>query len=162
MVTRAVAFVHRIKNNKPDGNIEQTESHHHESHHGTAPKGYLQTFVQSGACTMGCTGRSISSGLHAKESCQTREESAGKEGKGHPWILHLQHISHEGENNGENDEDGRHHLVLLLEVSHSTLSYMLCDFFHSVCTFILFHHGAEEEPCHSQCHNAGYWNEPKY
>ena len=157
-----LAGIYGVQNNKPDGDIEQTESYHDKSHHGTAAEGYLQSLVKSCTSPMSCTRRSIGSRFHSEEACQSGEETTRKECERNPRILHFQHVSHEGEDDGEHHEDDGHHLVLLLEISHRTFSYMRRNLFHSVGSLIFLHHRTEEEPCHTQCYNAGYRDEPKY
>lgn len=115
MVIRAACSPREgVEDEKPDGNVEQTEAYYHQSHHGTAPEGDVKGRTKSRASRIGRTTRGIGGGLHAKETGQTREETTRKESEGHPRVLYFQHIGHEGEQQSEYDEGDKHDLVLLL------------------------------------------------
>ena len=156
-----LALIDGIQHYKPYSNVEQSESYNDQTHYGSAAESNLQSFVQTCTRSVGSTCRRISGGFHAKEACQSGEQSAREESKRNPRVLHFQHVSHKGKHNGKHHKDNCHNLILLLQISHGTLPYMLCNLFHSVSTLFLFHHRAEEKPCHSQCYNAGNRNQPK-
>ena len=91
----------------------------------------------------------ISSRLHTEESGQPREESTGEKSKRHPWILGVEAVSHNGKYHGEDNENDEHYLILLFQVCHGTLAHVLSNLYHTRCSFIGFHHGLEEVPCHT-------------
>ena len=109
-----LSLIEGVENEKPDGNVEQTEAYYHQSHHGAAPEGDVKGRTKSCAGRIGRATRGIGGGLHAKEAGQAGEETTRKESEGHPRILYLQHIGHEGEQQGEYDEGDKHDFVLLL------------------------------------------------
>ena len=147
---------------KPDGDVEKSETHHNETHHGTRTECHLQSAVKALAGCIGSAGGSVSGSLHAKEACQSREESSREECKRHPWILHLQHVCHKGKHHCEYDENYGHHLILLAQISHGSLSHKLRNLNHSRSTLVLLPHLAEEVACHCQSHHRGYGHKPKH
>ena len=157
-----IAMIEYIENDKPYGNVKESEAYHYKSHHRSRAERNLQAGIQTLTGSIGCTSRSIGCGLHAEESGKTGEKSTGEEGERHPWVLHLQHICHKGEYDGEDDEDNEHHLILLLEIGHRTASDIFCNFPHSRGSFVRFHHGLEEIPCHRQGYQRCNRNKPKY
>ena len=150
-----------IQDEEPDGDIEQTEAYHHQAHHGTRAEGHLETLVERVAGCIGRAGRSIGSGLHTEETSQAGEETTGEEGKRHPFVLCMEHVGHEGKDDGQHDEHDEYHLVLLFQVGHGSLAHILSNFNHSRCSLALLHHLREEEPCHSQCAHRSDGNNPK-
>ena len=150
-----------IEDKEPQSNIQQTETYHYQAHHSTTAKGYLQSFVQSPAGCIGCSCRCVGSCLHAKEACQSGEQATGEEGKGHPGVLHLQHVCHEGKENGQHCKNDAHHLVLLFQISHRTFSHVRRNLCHAHCALFLLHHDAEEVPCHCQCRDACHGDKPE-
>ena len=49
MVMRAVDSprIHGMEDEEPEGDIEQSETYHHEAHHGTAAEGNLQSLIET-------------------------------------------------------------------------------------------------------------------
>ena len=151
-----------IEHEEPDGDIEQAETYHRKTHHGAATEGNLQTGIHALAGSIGCTGRGVCGGLHAKESCQTGEETTGEEGKRHPGILNVKSVSHESKECTKHHEDDTDYLVLLLKVSHSTFAHIKRNLFHTRRTLVGLHHLGEEVVRHTQCHDRCDGHEPKY
>ena len=151
-----------IQNNKPNGDVEQSKTYDGESHDGTRAESNLKTSIETLARSIGSTGRSVGSGLHAEESCKTREESSRKECKRNPRVLHVQAIGHEGKQSAEHHKDNAYDLVLLLQVGHCSVTHIECDLFHTWRTFVGCHHLAEENIRHTQCHDRCDGHEPEY
>ena len=150
-----------VQHNPPDGNIQKAEAHHGQTHHGAAAERDLETAVEAAHRRVGRTGRSISGGLHAYESGQSAEETAGQEGERHPGILHAEAIGQHGKQGREDNKNNDHHLVLLFEVSHGSLPDVLGDFFHGNGSFALLHHLAEENPREQERHDRRHGNRIK-
>ena len=150
-----------VEYEEPDGNVEQAKAHHGETHHGTRTEGNLEATVETLACCIGGTARSIGGGLHAKEACQTTEETTGEEGKRHPRILGIEAVGHDGKDDGKDDEHDEHDLVLLLQISHGALADILGNLAHTRCTLVCLHHAAKEYPCHHQSDDGCDGHNPK-
>ena len=60
-----------VQHNEPNGDVEQTKTHHRQSHHGTRTEGDFQACVKALAGCIGGTSAGIGGGLHAEESGQT-------------------------------------------------------------------------------------------
>ena len=157
-----VALIEMVEHQEPDGDVEQSETHNGETHHGTATEGYLQSSIHTLAGGIGCAGRGVGGGLHAEETGQSGEETASEEGEGHPGILHVQAIGHEGEERTEDDKHDGDDLVLLLEVSHCTFAHIERNFFHTRRTFVGLHHLSEEVVRHTECHDRCEGHKPEY
>lgn len=41
------ARIHGMEDEEPEGDIEQSETYHHEAHHGTAAEGNLQSLIET-------------------------------------------------------------------------------------------------------------------
>jgi len=147
---------------KPQGNVEQSQSHDNQSHDRSRAEGHAQPLVQalSGRVGRACAG--VCGGFHAEESGQSAEESAGEKGKRHPRVLGVESVGHDGKDAGQNDKHIQHDLVLLLEIGHRPASHILRDLAHAGRTLVFFHHAPKEEPRHSQCAYRGNGDEPKY
>ena len=158
----AVALVEIVQYNKPDGDVEQTETHHRETHHGTRTEGNLQTCIQTLTGSVGRTGRGVGGGLHAEETCQSGEETSREEGKRHPGILYVQAVCHEGKEGTEHHKHDGDDLVLLFQIGHSAIAHIECNFFHTRRTLVGRHHLTEEEVRHAQCHHRCDGHEPEY
>ena len=89
-----VAMIEMTQNEEPDCNIQQAETYDSKTHYGTTAEGNLQATVKTLAGSIRSTSAGVSSRLHSEESGEAREEATSKEGKWHPRILHLKHISH--------------------------------------------------------------------
>ena len=154
--------VHSVKDDKPQRNVEQSESDYHQSHHGTAAECDSQSAVKTApSCVCRACG-GVGGGLHSEKSRKPGEESSGEESERHPRVLHLHDICHEGENSGKNDKHYCDNLVLLFKIRHGTFSYMSGYLTHSYGSLVFLHHVSEEDPRGSQSCYAGGGNEPKY
>ena len=105
------------------------------------------------AYCVGSTRRSVSSGLHSDEACQSGEETSGKEGERHPRVLDSEAIGQDGEDYGKYYKDYCDDLILLSEVCHRPFAHILRDFFHSYGAFAFFHHLTKEIVGKKQRHN---------
>ena len=47
--------IEAVQHDKPDGDVEQSETYHRETHHGTRAEGNLQTGIQTLTGSVGCT-----------------------------------------------------------------------------------------------------------
>ena len=68
----------------------------------------------------------------------------------------MKDISHEGKQQGKDDEHYQDHLVLLLEIGHGAFSDVLRYFFHGRSTFVLLPHLAVKQPREEQCQDGCY------
>ena len=111
----------------------------------------MESAIERLACGICGTCRSVGGRLHTEEARQAREETAREEGKPHDAVLQLE-VGHDTENGCQDDEHNDHHLVLLFQVSHGSLTDMCSDFLHQVSTFVLFHHllVEDESKCQGQ------------
>ena len=150
-----------VEHEEPDGNVEQAKTHHGETHHGTRTEGNLEATVETLACCIGSTARSIGGGLHAEEASQTTEETTGEEGEWYPRILGIEAVGHDGKDDSKDDEHDEHDLVLLLQISHSALADILGNLAHTRCTLVSLHHAAKEYPRHHQCDDGCDGHNPK-
>ena len=137
---------HGIQQQVPEGNVEQSESDHYQSHDRSATESDAQTAVQRGACGIGGTCGSIGSGLHAQESGKSGEESAGQEGYRYPMVLYIEAVGHDGEQDYQSEEDHPDDFVLLFQVRHGAFAYGGGNLHHLRSSFALFHHLAVEVP----------------
>ena len=149
------------QNEEPDSDVEQAEADNSQTHHGTGAEGNLQASVKALAGCIGGTCAGVGCCLHTKEACQTGEETARQECKGHPGILHSQTVCHKCKKSSEYDEYDKYYLVLLLKISHCALTDVLGNFFHARCAFVGFQHALEEHPRHSKCHDRSDGHEPE-
>ena len=148
-----IALIEVTEHQEPDRNVEQSQSDNRQTHYGTRTEGDLQSGIHALAGSVSCTCRGVSGGLHAEETCQTREETTCEECERYPGVLNVQAIGHESEERTEHHKDDANDLVLLLEVGHSTFAHIECNLFHSRRTLISLHQTAEEEIRHTQCHD---------
>ena len=138
---------------EPYRDVEQTEPHNGKSHDSTAAEGDAQAAVETLAGGIGGTCAGIGGGLHAEESGQAREEAAGDEGEGHPWVLPFEDIGHEGKDGCQHHEDDADDLILLFKVGHGTATHIAGNLAHTGRAFVGMHHRLKEVIGHAQCHD---------
>ena len=152
-----------VENKIPSRNIQQAEAHHGKAEHGAGAERELKALVEAVlliAASLGHTAGGIGSRLHADETGQTREEAAGQEGDGHNLVLQVVECHH-GEDDGQDNEDESHYLVLLLQVGHGAFAHVAGDFFHAVCPFVRLLHAAVELCGKSKRHQGSCRNNPE-
>ena len=137
----------------PDGDVQQTQAHDGESHHGTAAESDLQAAVERTHRRIGRPGRCIRRRPHAHIAGQSGEETARQEGERDPGVLHPESIGQDGEQAGQHRENDDDHLVLLLEISHGTFAHIPGDFLHHRSALALLHHLREEDPGKEERHH---------
>ena len=135
-----------IQDDPPEGNIKQAESHDGKSHNGTAAESDLKTGIERTHGCVGRTRRGVRCGLHADETRQAGEETAGQEGERDPRILYVETIGQDGKDDSQYDENDDHHFVLLTQIRHGAFANVLGNFFHGHRSLALLHHLMEEEP----------------
>ncbi len=79
-----------IKDQIPQRDIQQPESHYNKAHNRTAAKGYLQAAIQALTGTLGRAGRGVRSRLHTQKTTQTAEKPAGQKSHRNEWVLNAQ------------------------------------------------------------------------
>ena len=148
---RGVGLLHEsVQDDPPDGDVEQAEAHYGEAHHGAGAERYLEAGIKAPARCIGSTAGSEGGGLHPDEACEAGEETAGEECERNPGVLDAESVREDREEYGEHDEDYDHYLVLLLEVSHGSLTHVLRDLLHSRGTLVLLLHLTVEDECEEE------------
>ena len=145
----------------PEGNVQQTQPHDHQAHHRATAEGDAQAGVERAAGGVCRAGGSIGGRLHAQKAGQAGEETAGQEGDGHPRVLHVEAVGHDGKHEGQAHKHEGHDLVLLFEVRHRPLADGGGDFHHLRGTLTFFHHLPVEIPGERQCQDRRCRHQPK-
>ena len=149
-----------VKNNVPQGNVQQTEADHHQPHDGTGTEGDLQTAVQTFTGAPGSTAAGGSCRLHADETAETGEETACKEGNRHKGVLET--VKRKGqEDHKENHEHDPDRLVLLTEVCHGAFTDEARDLLHRVVAFRRLDHEFVTDQGEDQCHKSTDRGDPE-
>ena len=150
-----------VQDQIPERDVEQTEAHDDQSHHGAAAESDLQSAVKRLPGGIGRTGRGIGRGLHAEEAGQAREETARKEGEGNPRVLHAGTVGQVGEEERQQDEDHQHDVVLLFEVGHGSLADVRGNLAHAFRALVFPLHERIKNPRHGQRHDRGRRHQPE-
>ena len=106
---RRLQMEHEAQQHEPDGDVQQTETHHGEAHDGAGGERHPQTLVQTLAAGVGGAAVGLGGDPHPHEAAETGEEAAGQEGEGHEPGQQMagshdaQHHDHAGE---EDTDDG--------------------------------------------------------
>ena len=158
---RAVRIDKCIQNDVPQRDIQQTETHYGKSHDGARTEGQLKAGVQRASGGIGGPAGSVCRSLHADESRQAGEESAGQECEGHPVVLHVEAVGQDCEEYRQDDEHDGHHLVLLFEIGHGALADVSRNLSHGRRTLVLLEHFPVKIEGKSQCNEGRQGHEPE-
>src|SRR5690606_10357111 len=154
--------VNIIQDDKPQGNIEQSQTYHYQTHYRSASESDLQTGVQRFSGRVGCSGRSHGGGFHTQVTGHTGKETSREKCERHPWVLKIEAICQHRKKCSKQHKKDEHYLVLLLQVSHGSLAYVRSYFFHNVGSFFCFPHLPVKMQGKKQGQQRGRRNNPKY
>ena len=149
-----------VKNDVPQGDIQQTEADHYQPHDGTGTEGDLQTAVQAFTGTLSSTAAGGSCRLHADETAETGEETACKEGNRHKGVLEAAKRKDQ-EDHKEDHEHDPDRLVLLTEVCHGAFTDEARDLLHRVVAFRRLDHEFVTDQGEDQCHKCTDRGDPE-
>ncbi len=135
----------RVQHDPPDRNIQQAEAHDGQTHHGAASERELKAAVQRALGGVGRPCRGICCCTHTYVSCQTGEETAGKECERYPGVLDMEAIGQKCEQNRKDNEYDNNYFVLLLQIGHRALTDVLGYLSHSRGAFVFLLHLLEED-----------------
>ena len=142
----------------PERNVKESQADYGQAHHGSAPESYLQSVVEPSSGRVGGAPGGVGRRLHAHETGEAAEESAGEEREGHPGILDVESVCEHGEEHGKYQEYDDDYLILLLQIRHRAFADESGDLLHGGRAFVFLHHLAEENPgeqqgCQRCCRN---------
>ena len=147
---RRLQLEHKAQQHKPDGNVQQTQSHHGEAHHRAGGKGHAQALIQAIAAGIGRAAVGLGGNPHAHKTAEAGKESAGQKSKGNKPCQQLagchdaQHHDHAGKENA-------HHRILPTQISIRTLADRTGDLAHQRRSLVKAQHASTRDKGKQQC-----------